>query len=95
MDEQERREFEHDAAEHGIPLMLDRMGMDGLGNEVVSLYKRIRELEAKNERLGDLVRRCMRVGCQWCGLPAVSFDVEQRVMRQAEREIKDATLLDT
>jgi len=57
MDEQERREFEHDAAEHGIPLMLDRMGMDGLGNEVVSLYKRIIELEAENHDLNAQITK--------------------------------------
>lgn len=45
MKESERREYMTDAHQHGIPLMLDRMGMDGLGNEVVALYKRIIALE--------------------------------------------------
>lgn len=53
MDDKERREFEKDAKEYGIPLMLDRMGMDGLGNEVVSLYKRIITLEAHAEHDED------------------------------------------
>jgi len=55
MDEKERREFEHDAAEHGIPAMLDRMGMDGLGNEVASLHKRIAELGGHQESQDDSV----------------------------------------
>lgn len=33
------------AAEHGIPALLDHLGLDGLGNEVVALEARVRELE--------------------------------------------------
>lgn len=50
------------------------------------LRARIAELDAENAKLRDLVRRCMKVGCQWCGLPAVSLEVENRVMRQARAE---------
>jgi len=49
--ERNREEFEKDAAEHGIPALLDRMGFDGLGNEVVDLYKRIKTLEGDVARL--------------------------------------------
>ena len=50
MDEDELREYEEDARKHGIPYMLDRMGLDGIGNDVNDLYKRILELEARRER---------------------------------------------
>ena len=49
MDESERLEYEADARNHGLALMLDRMGMDGLGNEVVALHKRIAGLEAQRD----------------------------------------------
>ena len=45
MNEEVREEWEHIAAEGGIPYMLDCMGMDGLGNEVCDLYKQIKKLE--------------------------------------------------
>ena len=51
MDEDELREYAEDAQKHGIPYMLDRMGLDGLGNDVVALHKRILELEAQVDEL--------------------------------------------
>ena len=50
MDEDELREYEEDARKHGIPYMLDRMGLDGIGNDVNDLHKHILELEARRER---------------------------------------------
>jgi len=47
MEEDERREYEEDARKHGIPYMLDCMGLDGLGNDVNDLHKRILKLDAE------------------------------------------------
>ena len=47
LSEDELRECEEDARKHGIPYMLDRMGLDGIGNDVCDLHKRILELEAE------------------------------------------------
>ena len=47
LSEDELRECEEDARNHGIPYMLDRMGLDGIGNDVCDLHKRILELEAE------------------------------------------------
>ena len=37
MDEDELREYEEDARKHGIPYMLDRMGLDGIGNDQLDI----------------------------------------------------------
>jgi len=55
MDEDELREYEEDARKHGIPYMLDRMGLDGIGNDVNDLHKRILELEAQVDELEGIM----------------------------------------
>jgi hypothetical protein len=41
----ESDQWEAFAAEHGIPALLDHLGLDGLGNKVVSLTARCAVLE--------------------------------------------------
>lgn len=55
MDEDELREYEEDARKHGIPYMLDRMGLDGIGNDVNDLHKRILELEEQVDELEGIM----------------------------------------
>jgi hypothetical protein len=70
MDEDELREYEEDARKHGIPYMLDRMGLDGIGNDVNDLHKRILELEAEVAAFQKLNLTLMAQGrhCYNCNL---------------------------
>ena len=47
-------DLEQFAAAHGIPALLDHLGLDGLGNEVVALYAERDRLREALERIRSL-----------------------------------------